>query len=861
VNNDLSALDTALALLACGRWPVALHPGQKRPIGDAWGLTRPTEASLRETFRTHPGAGVGLILGPEAGIVDLEIDGDEGVQSILKLMGGTPPPTLGNLSRRGPHRFYKYDPRLAALANGSGVIKLTSLPGLEIRLGAPGRQLQSAVPPTTTDSYTRRWVGPDDIAPLPEAAIEFLTAALASPIPATPSPSNGRVLVVAAPTDPARAWFVKALENQAGKGATARDGTRHGTLYDAARALGGMIHHGHLTEADVVAELTHAGQRAGLPDQEVAETIRDGMVTGAAAPLPWPDKLARPGATITATNGRHEPGYDAPLPPSPDTRNSGRQPVGDEAESETQAQILLRLAAVADLTHTDGGRAYARVPVGDHHENHEVRSPGFKKWLTHAFYREKSRPPSTDAMQGALSVLEAQAQFDGATEPVHVRVAPGVGSLFIDLGDDSWRVLQVGPGTWGVVDRPPVRFRRSSGLRPLPRPERGGSIHALRRYANVAERDFLLLVAWLTAALQSTGPYPALVLSGEQGSAKSTLAKLLRRLADPHVSLLRSEPKEPRDLAIAATNGWVIAFDNLSSLPNWLSDALCRLATGGGFSTRQLYTDSEEMHFDATRPVILTGIEDYIRRGDLADRCVFLHLPAIPEAGRRTEAEFWKAFDADAPILFGAVVSALAEGLRLLPTVRLDRLPRMADFAKWGEAVCRSQGWEPGAFLAAYERNRRDAHEAALEDSLVATAVRSLMTGRDAWEGTARELLDDLTGRLPDPSAPAVKYRWPRSPRGLSGHLRRDAPALRAIGIDVAFGRGKDRRIFIGTVKAGEQPTQPTQPAADHLPVDGGDCRDGRFPSFSGPEPDGRGKVESAACPGTAPDKEGGEWI
>jgi hypothetical protein len=454
------------------------------------------------------------------------------------------------------------------------------------------------------------------------------------------------------------------------------------------------------------------------------------------------------------------------------------------------------------------------VPVDKHYEVHEIRSHGFTLWLTGVFYREKTRPPSKEAMQGCLGVLESRARFDGATEPVYVRVAPGTGGvLYIDLGDDSWRVIRVSPDGWGLEDRAPVWFRRPRGMRPLPTPERGGAIQLLRQFANVAEADFLLLVGWLTAALLPTGPYPVLVLSGEQGCAKSTLARLLRRLSDPHVSPLRCAPKEVRDLMISAVNGWVVAFDNLSTVPTWLSDALCQLSTDGGSATRQLYSDSEEFFLDAQRPTILTGIEDFVRRGDLADRCLFLHLPSIPETERRTEADFWVAFNVVWPQLFGAILTAIAGGLRLLPGLELTQLPRMADFARRGEAVCQSLGWNAGAFLEAYQQNRRDANEAALEDSPVATVVRLLMGGRSEWEGTAAALFEELCGLLPDRAS--VKDRWPKTARGLSGHLRRVAPSLRMAGLNVAFGVGRNRRIRLSPVNPGDQPCQPAQPAPE----------------------------------------------
>src|SRR5262249_36836984 len=189
------------------------------------------------------------------------------------------------------------------------------------------------------------------------------------------------------------------------------------------------------------------------------------------------------------------------------------------------------------------------------------------------------------------------------------------------------------------------------------------------------------------------GPFPVLCLHGEQGCGKSTLARLLRLLIDPNAAALRSEPRDPRDLIIAASNSWVVSFDNLSHLKHWLSDALCRLATGGGFSTRELYTDADEILFDAMGPAVLNGIEDLATRGDLLKRSIILTLETISDSQRRTEGDFWREFEVARPRILGALFDVVAAGLKALPTVKLTSLPRMADFARWVRACEPALGW------------------------------------------------------------------------------------------------------------------------------------------------------------------------
>src|SRR5262249_50386953 len=174
------------------------------------------------------------------------------------------------------------------------------------------------------------------------------------------------------------------------------------------------------------------------------------------------------------------------------------------------------------------------------------------------------------------------------------------------------------------------------GMLGLREPRTGGSIDDLRSFLNVkSDDDFELALAWLLAAMRDRGPYPMLALMGEQGSAKSTFATILRSLVDPNTAALRSFPREDRDLLIAASNGWVVGYDKGGGLPSWLSDALCRRSAGGGFPTRKLYTDEEKQILKAQRPAVLNGIEDYVNRPDPADRTIFLTLEPIPEDRRR----------------------------------------------------------------------------------------------------------------------------------------------------------------------------------------------------------------------------------
>ena len=403
----------------------------------------------------------------------------------------------------------------------------------------------------------------------------------------------------------------------------------------------------------------------------------------------------------------------------------------------TQADILVDLAQSAELFHAPDGTGFADLDINGHRETWPIRAKGFRRWLARCFFEATQGAPSSEALQSALNVIEAKAHFDAPERVVHIRVAGLDDRLYLDLGDATWRAVEIDATGWRVIDNPPVRFRRAAGMQPFPVPVAGGSIEVLRSFLNVqSDNDFVLVVAWALAVLRNRGPYPVIVLSGEQGSAKSTFSAILRALLDPNTAPLRALPREDRDLFIAASNGHVLAFDNVSGLPGWISDTLCRLATGGGFAVRQLYTDQDEVLFDAARPVILNGIEEIVTRPDLADRAVFLTLQPIPEEHRRPEQELWAAFDAARPRVLGVLLDAVVVGLKRLPETRLEKLPRMADFALWATA-CETALWPAGTFWSAYCGNCDEAVEGVIDADPIATAVRAVMATRTVWTGTA----------------------------------------------------------------------------------------------------------------------------
>lgn len=504
------------------------------------------------------------------------------------------------------------------------------------------------------------------------------------------------------------------------------------------------------------------------------------------------------------------------MSPKQRKRTGPRQTRSEERESALCAVRQRAELQNLEFFRDDRRRAFATVPLNDHCETFEIRSRDGRLWVQQALFDVIGRAPKAWVTQ-CLEEFETFAICRGPMHQVHVRVAEQNGAIYIDLANPQWQVVEITASGWRVLDYSPVKFKRPAGMGVLPCPKDGGQIRDVLGFLNIRPQSEILLLAWLTYALRDVRSYPIIVLSGVQGSGKSTTTRVLRDLIDPSVAALTTTPRSERDLAIAATNGHLVCMDNLSELPAQLSDALCRLSTGGAFRTRELYTNDSEILFTFCCPSVVNGIEEELAiRPDLLDRAILIHCEAISEDRRKDEETFWRDFDRVRPQLLGRVLDMISIGLGRLPGVKLSSTPRMADFTKWGVAIEQAMGFERGSFLAAYTTSIADANVASLDASPCAIGIYRLLGEQRYFRGSTLQLLNTLRSFLEGGS---VKYpelaqllrhpRFPKSSSQLAGEISRVEPNLKKLGISVQRGRTHIGRWIRIERVAGEEGPKP----------------------------------------------------
>lgn len=468
------------------------------------------------------------------------------------------------------------------------------------------------------------------------------------------------------------------------------------------------------------------------------------------------------------------------------------KPQGQAAQQDSLQSIILDVARDgAEYAHTAEGEGVALVEVAGHREVHLLTSPTFDRWLRGEVFEAHEIGVPDYAMATTIATLKAIGTFKGTEVEVHRRVAKHDGGAYwIDLCDDQWRAIKVQAGKWEVIERPPVFFVRAPGMRPLPEPAKKGNLALMWKHLNIPKQAQLLVLAWMLDSLRPDTPYPVLELVGEMGSSKSTTQRRLRALIDHHQVPLRGAPKCVEDLHIAAANAHVVSLENLSHLNGEQQDALCILSTGGGYATRQLYTNGDEHVMQSKRPVMLNGINAVATQPDLIERTVSVELPTITAKARKDEQSMEAAWEKDYPAIFASMLDLFAKALERLPDVVIPEgmAKRMIDFQRLGEAITIAQGGKAGEFSKQLDTLHGESALRGLESYGVAVGIQMLAArpeGRE-WEGTYLQLLTELN-RLGE----VDRSNWPKSPRHLAAQIKRIAPGLRRIGVRIeGAGRG-----------------------------------------------------------------------
>lgn len=465
----------------------------------------------------------------------------------------------------------------------------------------------------------------------------------------------------------------------------------------------------------------------------------------------------------------------------------------DKEKSTTANALIALVVRYCDLFHDERGEGYAVMRIGIP-RTLKLRSKEFRVWLAGQFYRTSKRAANNEALSTALTVLDAKAIYDGSLRELSNRFVLHEEAVYIDMADEQCRVLKVDAAGWAFVKNPPVFFRRYAQQLPLPDPVSGGKLSDIHtHFAIKSKYDRVLVEAWLVASMFSTVPRPVLTFHGPQGASKTTTARCLKAIIDPSLITSVDLGKSPPDLAQILDHYGVPCFDNLTAIPAWAADMLCRGVTGGAFSKRALYSDDSDVILSFKRPIMITGINIPTHAPDLLDRFLLIELERILPSRRMDETTFWQRFEAAKGKLFGALLDAIAGTLKHLPGIRLQRMSRMADFSRIACAYAEFSGFGTRKMLKIIMQHTSRLADEVLDADPVAAALASFAKNQMTWTGTATMLLKEL-----DQLAPRQKPQgWPRRPNNLTRRINILNSTLKDSGIEIRKSKKKDKLLTI----------------------------------------------------------------
>ncbi|MCW3985318.1 MAG: hypothetical protein NWE91_02775 [Candidatus Bathyarchaeota archaeon] len=482
-------------------------------------------------------------------------------------------------------------------------------------------------------------------------------------------------------------------------------------------------------------------------------------------------------------------------------------PEDGKKPNQADKLIMLCLQQEPQFFHDQHQLAYARIKQNGVLVIRPLRSKQFRTWLASLLWKKEGRAPSTEAIRMALIVLEYASLYEGQKYQLYNRVAPSEDGVWIDMSDDKWRAIKVTANGWNIVEQPPILFKRYKHQMPMVEPKTEGNPWQLFNYFNIPEddeNDRLLMLVYVVTCLIPRIPHVILMPYGIQGSGKSWMFKTIRALVDPSTVEVLTLPRNERERVQQLDHHWCAFYDNITSLPSWISDTLCRASTGGGFTKRELYSDDSDIIYNFMRCVGTNGINIPAQRGDLLDRALLIHHNAIEKNKRKPEKQLLKEFNQCKAEILGGLLDVLSRAMCIYGGIKLDVYFRMADFTKWGCAVAVALGYKQEDFIRAYEEKvNLQIVEAAFQSPVATVLIDWLKSMKiENWENTPSRLFSALINHAKEISISTRQKAWPKAPSTLVRRLNELAPSLKALGYDVITGvkSGSTRKVLISAV-------------------------------------------------------------
>lgn len=454
-------------------------------------------------------------------------------------------------------------------------------------------------------------------------------------------------------------------------------------------------------------------------------------------------------------------------------------------DTRQQSTILLDLIqeTKAELFLNENNEAFIEIPSKQHKEIYDLNHTEFALWAQRLFYTTTQKALARESLKQAVAILTAETKFGNSESyTLSTRVARKGDDFFYDLTNKDWSAVKINKDGWTVVQDVPKLFRRYTHQIPQVAPQRGGNLSKIFDYINMSEYK-ALFICWLVSCYVPDIPHAMPIFHGEKGAAKSTACVLLKRLIDPFAGDTLQLTKSERSLIINLQQHYFLPFDNVSAINNNTSDTLCRAITGGAVQQRKLYTNDEDCIFTFKRCIAINGISNVANRSDLLDRAILFELQRVSDSQRKELQDIYSSFEADRPFLLGAIFDTLVKAMKIYPTVKPDKLTRMADFCRWGYAISEVVFGNGEVFLQEYKANQATQNLEAINSDCVAYLIVEFMRGKSTWTRRVSVFFSEIKEEAEKHGINPNNKNMPQAPNSLSRRIKAVKSNLEAVGI------------------------------------------------------------------------------
>lgn len=429
-------------------------------------------------------------------------------------------------------------------------------------------------------------------------------------------------------------------------------------------------------------------------------------------------------------------------------------------------------------------------------------SPEFRRWLLAEYVKRTGGTASREAINTLAFTCEARAQSSGKRHDLWVRAARVDDAFWIDLGDETWSAIKITKSGWSIELEPPILFRRHKHMKPLSVAAHGTKedFDALKKLLPLKEENDLLLWSVTRITQHFPGhPQPIEMIYGAQGGAKSTLTIISRRIIDDSSIALLTMPHDRNELIQQLNHHYVPAYDNVHGLSQAQSDAICRAVTGDGNSKRSLYSNDDDFVYSHRRCPMFNGLNLAGTAPDLLDRAITYRCERIPKTQRKRQELIETKFNELLPKVRAFIYETAVKALQLAPQVPETNLPRMADYARYGEAAAQALGYEPGEFLRAYEANQQNLSKTSVQENLLGDLILAYHDKAGDFDGTPTEFYKKLQEHAANENINLKTENWPKDVSAMSRDLTKLSTPFADMGYlllkDFSDSTKKKRRI------------------------------------------------------------------